>query len=120
MESSLLVDGLPAFAADSHAARLAAGHVVYMMGDPHGLVAAGADDHHVGSRKGALAFRDAALDLFGGIGPRMTFDHHRVLHQYPSGGPVDAQNAPGLALVAQFRSEEHTSELQSLRHLVCR
>src|ERR1035441_5602084 len=26
----------------------------------------------------------------------------------------------GLALSGKFRSEEHTSELQSLRHLVCR
>src|ERR1017187_1309586 len=100
MESSLLVDGLSALAADSHAARLAASHVVHMMRHPHGLVAAGADDHHVGCRKGALAFRDAALDLLRGIGPRMTLDHHGVLHQYPSGGPVHAQNAPGLALVA--------------------
>src|SRR5258705_6220761 len=27
---------------------------------------------------------------------------------------------PALKLLATFRSEEHTSELQSLRHLVCR
>src|SRR5271165_1017467 len=100
MKSSLLVDSLSAFAADSHAARLAAGHVVYMMGHPYRLVAAGADDHHVGSRKGAFAFRDAALDLLAGIGPRVTFYHHGVLHQYPSCGPVYAQNASSLALVA--------------------
>src|ERR1035438_2943936 len=28
--------------------------------------------------------------------------------------------AVGLKVVEQYRSEEHTSELQSLRHLVCR
>src|SRR5580700_5518840 len=100
MESSLLVDSLSALAADAHAPRFAAGRVVYMMGDPHGLTAAGADDHHVGSRKGAFAFGDTALDLFGGIGPRMTLDHHGVLHQYPAGGPVDAQNPPGHTLVS--------------------
>src|SRR5208283_5601510 len=100
MESSLLVDRLSALAADPHAPRLAARHVVYMMADAHGLAAAWAHQHHVGSRKGAFAFRDAALDLLGGIGPRMTLDHHGVLHQYPPGGPVDAQNASGHPFVA--------------------
>src|SRR5580704_6341035 len=100
MESSLLVDCLSALAADSHAPRLTAGGVVYMMGDPHGFAAAGAYDHHVGRGKGAFAFGDAALDLFGGIGTRMTFDHHGVLHQHPSGGAVNSKNAPGHTLVA--------------------
>src|SRR5690348_14722800 len=99
MESSLLVDGLSALAADSHAAGLAAGYVVHVMGDPHSLVAAGANDHHIGSREGAFALGDSALDLFLGIGPGVTLDHHRVLHQHPSGSPVDAQHAPGLTLV---------------------
>src|ERR1035438_1448713 len=30
------------------------------------------------------------------------------------------RSSAGAAAVGQFRSEEHTSELQSLRHLVCR
>src|SRR5438045_8288364 len=30
------------------------------------------------------------------------------------------QHVPGLRPLGQHRSEEHTSELQSLRHLVCR
>src|ERR1019366_4233836 len=100
MKSSLLVDCLSALAADPDAPRFTARHVVYMMADAQGLAAAGAHQHHIGSRKGAFAFRDAALDLLGGIGPRMTLDHHGVLHQYPPGGPVDAQNAPRHPLVA--------------------
>src|SRR5438045_8367769 len=40
----------------------------------------------------------------------------------PSCAPTSAWNLPNMALVEVFepRSEEHTSELQSLRHLVCR
>src|SRR5664280_2156405 len=100
MESSLLVDSLSAFAADSHAARFTACHVVYMMRYPHGLVAAGAYDHYIRSRKGALALRDSTLNLLGWIGPRMALDHHGVFHQDPACRPVHAQHAPGLALVA--------------------
>src|ERR1035438_7720330 len=40
-----------------------------------------------------------------------------------TGEPIDettADNAAKVALAAARRSEEHTSELQSLRHLVCR
>src|SRR5947199_6386400 len=35
-------------------------------------------------------------------------------------GPADRGIAAGFSLLADLRSEEHTSELQSLRHLVCR
>src|SRR5436853_3032857 len=38
--------------------------------------------------------------------------HHRRCHRGPGG--------PGGGGVRGLRSEEHTSELQSLRHLVCR
>src|SRR5262245_62988089 len=49
-------------------------------------------------------------------------DAHRLSWRYirdsrletPNNAPVYTVNFPG------FRSEEHTSELQSLRHLVCR
>src|SRR5205814_8680915 len=33
---------------------------------------------------------------------------------------IDAGDVAGLVAFAEKRSEEHTSELQSLRHLVCR
>src|ERR1019366_4167782 len=112
MKSSLLVDCLSALAADPHAPRFTARHVVYMMADAHGLAAAGAHQHHIGSRKSAFAFRDAALDLLGGIGPRMTLDHHGVLHQYPPGGPVDAQNAAGDPLYGIFLPQVDPHRLQ--------
>src|SRR5262245_8644516 len=35
-------------------------------------------------------------------------------------GAVSSAGTPGTARMARKRSEEHTSELQSLRHLVCR
>src|SRR5437899_7944231 len=35
-------------------------------------------------------------------------------------GPVAIPNPASVTLTATSRSEEHTSELQSLRHLVCR
>src|SRR5205814_10605781 len=35
-------------------------------------------------------------------------------------GPVRQRAPPARHLLAESRSEEHTSELQSLRHLVCR
>src|SRR5438045_6050617 len=53
-----------------------------------------------------------------GDGPRRAQDARRAplrLHQSEEGAL-----AAHLARVAVHRSEEHTSELQSLRHLVCR
>src|SRR5258705_1301733 len=52
----------------------------------------------------------------------------RELHQQAKGGALSAEQVhlcivelAALGLLVQFtRSEEHTSELQSLRHLVCR
>src|SRR5438045_8360092 len=41
-----------------------------------------------------------------------------VLDMYGRGEPVDAVTV--VAELTRKRSEEHTSELQSLRHLVCR
>src|SRR5437899_10097814 len=38
----------------------------------------------------------------------------------PPGGWQDESRNPAERLVKTHRSEEHTSELQSLRHLVCR
>src|SRR5205814_7180739 len=39
---------------------------------------------------------------------------------YAPGEAIAAGDRPGSKAVAELRSEEHTSELQSLRHLVCR
>src|SRR5262245_64040201 len=38
----------------------------------------------------------------------------------PCGAPPADTEATSVALLPMLRSEEHTSELQSLRHLVCR
>src|ERR1035438_804484 len=51
-------------------------------------------------------FRDSAVDLFVGLGSHGEFDVSR---------PASVNKA-----LSASRSEEHTSELQSLRHLVCR
>src|ERR1035438_5235072 len=100
MKSSLPVEGLAAFAADSHAARLSARGMVDVVRNPHGLIAAGAHDQYLGRREGAFALRDAALDLFGRIGPGVPLDHHHVLHQNLAAPPVDTQDAAALSLVA--------------------
>src|SRR5438045_8278059 len=54
--------------------------------------------------------------LGGGVGlaPHGEAGHHR--HQRPRQGAGERRRAAA----ARDRSEEHTSELQSLRHLVCR
>src|SRR5262245_62866120 len=56
--------------------------------------------------------------------PRSTLFPYTTLFRSNSGGPLfnmSGDAGPGLALEAEgVRSEEHTSELQSLRHLVCR
>src|ERR1039458_7476718 len=53
-----------------------------------------------------------AQDLFGGQGVERGLEHFTLAH----GLRARFRNAAGLVI----RSEEHTSELQSLRHLVCR
>src|SRR5258705_3251799 len=65
-------------------------------------------------REGANAFADAAaaagvrrIIYLGGPDPTRS-------------GTVDLKVSPHLRSRAEVRSEEHTSELQSLRHLVCR
>src|SRR5262245_3396286 len=61
----------------------------------------------------------AVISLFmsGGVSHVDTFDPKPALMKY-AGQPLDGKVA-GDVIVRQ-RSEEHTSELQSLRHLVCR
>src|ERR1035438_8711465 len=47
--------------------------------------------------------------------------HKRVTESIERSGGVDDQRAlHHLLSLLKYRSEEHTSELQSLRHLVCR
>src|SRR5438045_5077417 len=56
---------------------------------------------------------DDELGIDATIGPEMA----RIRHMYQNGNMVDLR----FYLVQEYRrSEEHTSELQSLRHLVCR
>src|SRR2546430_11477841 len=44
---------------------------------------------------------------------------HRIL-QVPPGGPTRSDGRSGMVLARYWRSEEHTSELQSQSNLVCR
>src|SRR5262245_64873474 len=46
--------------------------------------------------------------------------HAHVTRVQPAVAVERPRRLGGLAVVALHRSEEHTSELQSLRHLVCR
>src|SRR5262245_27245246 len=55
-----------------------------------------------------------AWDLF--LGPAPYVEYHPIYHPFNWRGWVDWGNGP----LGDMRSEEHTSELQSLRHLVCR
>src|SRR5436853_5006468 len=57
---------------------------------------------------------DAARVLAVGL------DHHRRERRLDVPGLQQHRLVPGLAEARVERSEEHTSELQSLRHLVCR
>src|SRR5437899_7894268 len=63
----------------------------------------------------------------------LCFDGHRVLHSFPTRRssdltfalprvPASCRRTHSLSIrrALMVRSEEHTSELQSLRHLVCR
>src|SRR5262245_15645903 len=55
--------------------------------------------------------------------PSVVFDLSRIRMQTFSPhlpGTVDTRKSIGLLSSVTLRSEEHTSELQSLRHLVCR
>src|ERR1019366_4812747 len=100
MKSSLPVERLAALAAHAHAARLAAGYIVDVVGHPYRLVASRAHQHHVGGLDRALALRDPAFDLPARVGPRVTLDHHHVLHQDPARLAIHTEPAPLLALVA--------------------
>src|ERR1039458_3708727 len=62
------------------------------------------------------------------IGPSLSSDQHSVMapvrgtRPYVGRRPVMPHRIEGLTMLpsVSLRSEEHTSELQSLRHLVCR
>src|ERR1035441_3923460 len=100
MKSSLPIERLAALAAHAHAAGLAAGNIVDVMGHPHRLVASRAHQHHVGCLDRGLALRDATLDLLARVGPRVTLDHHHVLHQDLARVAIHREHAALLALVA--------------------
>src|ERR1019366_4342692 len=99
MKSSLPVERLAALAAHAHAAGLAAGYIIDVVGHPHGLVATRAHQHDVGCLDRALALGDAALDLLARVGTRVTFDHHHVLHQDLARVAVHREHTALLALV---------------------
>src|ERR1035441_5185271 len=58
---------------------------------------------------------------FGGGGALWPYEG-RVSRHEPGRGPGERRDRPAIRqpAAASHRSEEHTSELQSLRHLVCR
>src|SRR3989442_6795493 len=70
-----------------------------------------------------------ALDLFDHSQPIFTDDHFNILRRGDPSDRVHEQRIPACILrdaaaapehVQTYRSEEHTSELQSRPHLVCR
>src|SRR2546425_6926109 len=101
-----------------------------------GLVTAGADDEHVGEGQRPLPLDDAALPQLLRR-PLVLLDHVDVLHEHApllrthaqhltalapllAGDDADGVAATDVDALHQMRSEEHTSELQSLAYLVCR
>src|SRR5206468_12856256 len=63
-------------------------------------------------------------DLFFPREPKPPIDVRLLVRQQNAAAPATGQHPPstifGVALHARFRSEEHTSELQSRSDLVCR
>src|ERR1039458_3443524 len=55
----------------------------------------------------------------GGAGSPSPTGFARVIVLWPEGAPLAKGSASGDVPRLYYRSEEHTSELQSLRHLVC-
>src|SRR5262245_57267102 len=62
-------------------------------------------------------FVDSRLDALLDIAAN---DFCSLAREQARGGATDAAVGPGYNRYFSLRSEEHTSELQSLRHLVCR
>src|ERR1035441_5899165 len=59
-----------------------------------------------------------AVQMAGRRKPRNAISSKKGASVTPN--PNSSQAAPGIRKIRSMRSEEHTSELQSLRHLVCR
>src|SRR5579871_5425110 len=93
-----LVENFSALFGDAHVARIGGG-AFDAIADAGRLPARG-HDHDVGDRDGALALRDAALDLFGGVGAGVALDHAHAFHQDSPFFTVHLQHPAGLALVA--------------------
>src|SRR5438045_5914164 len=72
----------------------------------------GTSIRHEAARDGRTPYGPATLGATAPLGAGAAINRHRYVHRPPIGRlpPIDAG----------ARSEEHTSELQSLRHLVCR
>src|ERR1035438_5265533 len=66
----------------------------------------------------------ALMKLPGEAGPPLKACTHMLSPPAPPPPPPRPPRPPaagsGIPLAARYRSEEHTSELQALRHLVCR
>src|ERR1039458_6263260 len=63
---------------------------------------------------------EAARDVHEPYGVRLHLTRGRAVRLHLGGGGVAQHASRALECVGALRSEEHTSELQSLRHLVCR
>src|SRR5262245_64163616 len=63
---------------------------------------------------GTTAYEDPSAEEFERMSEAVGF--YRSNLYWPAVEPLE----PGLRDWSRYRSEEHTSELQSLRHLVCR
>src|SRR5690625_6696544 len=65
---------------------------------------------------GAVSLRGLVIDLF----PEIDLPVAVVATSYEDAAPEDVENLISRPLEGAVRSEEHTSELQSRGHLVCR
>src|SRR6266404_3946024 len=71
-------------------------------------------------RASPLAFLSCFFFLMIRRPPRSTLFPYTTLFRSPSSPPTCGRGSPGCRRSPGRRSEEHTSELQSLAYLVCR
>src|SRR5205814_3152118 len=67
-----------------------------------------------------IAARARLIDPLHSMGRARAGDPAGVAANYGLGEPLELPATSHVSIVDAERSEEHTSELQSLRHLVCR
>src|SRR5579871_4011078 len=100
MGASLLVQRLPALAANPRPPRTAAGELIDVMRNAHRFIATRANNHHIRNRDWTFPLGDTAFDLTARIGARMPLHHADVLYEDTPEVALHSQHAAGLALIA--------------------